>query len=91
MTMAQALNDALKVEMRQNSDIVVLGEDVAKLGGVFRVTDGLLDEFGAERVLDTPLSEVGIIGSAIGMCLYGLRPVAKSSLQTLFILRSIRS
>ena len=77
MTMAQALNDALKVEMRRNPDIVVLGEDVAKLGGVFRVTDGLLDEFGAARVLDTPLSEVAIIGSAIGMCLYGLRPVAE--------------
>src|SRR5262245_13198723 len=77
MTMVQALNDALKVEMRRNSDVVVLGEDVARLGGVFRVTDGLLDEFGADRVLDTPLSEVGIIGSAIGMCLYGLRPVAE--------------
>jgi pyruvate dehydrogenase E1 component subunit beta len=77
MTMAQALNDALKVEMRRNRDIVVLGEDVAKLGGVFRVTDGLLNEFGADRVLDTPLSEVAIIGSAIGMCLYGLRPVVE--------------
>jgi 2-oxoisovalerate dehydrogenase E1 component beta subunit len=77
MNMAQALNHALKVEMRRNPDIVVLGEDVAKLGGVFRVTDGLLDEFGAARVLDTPLSEVAIIGSAIGMCLYGLRPVAE--------------
>ena len=77
MNMAQALNDALKVEMRLNADIVVLGEDVAKLGGVFRVTDGLLDQFGIDRVLDTPLSEVGIIGSAIGMCLYGLRPVAE--------------
>src|SRR5262245_18727452 len=77
MTMVQALNDALKVEMRRNTDIVVLGEDVAKLGGVFRVTDGLLDEFGAARVLDTPLSEVAIIGATIGMSLYGLRPVAE--------------
>jgi pyruvate dehydrogenase E1 component beta subunit len=77
MNMAQALNDALKLEMRRNPDIVLLGEDVARLGGVFRITEGLLDEFGADRVLDTPLSEVGIIGSAIGMCLYGLRPVAE--------------
>ncbi len=77
MNMAQAINDALKIEMRRNLDIVVLGEDVGKLGGVFRVTEGLLDEFGDERVLDTPLSEVGIIGSAIGMALYGLRPVAE--------------
>jgi len=77
MNTAQAINDALKSEMRRNPDIVVLGEDVGKLGGVFRITEGLLDEFGAERVLDTPLSEVGIIGAAIGMTLYGLRPVAE--------------
>jgi 2-oxoisovalerate dehydrogenase E1 component beta subunit len=77
MNMAQSLNQALKSEMRRNTDIVVLGEDVAVLGGVFRITEGLLDEFGADRVLDTPLSEVGVIGSAIGMALYGLRPVAE--------------
>src|SRR5690242_14762139 len=77
MNMAQAINDALKTEMRRSLDVVLLGEDVARLGGVFRVTDGLLDEFGAARVLDTPLSEAGIIGSAIGMTLYGLRPVAE--------------
>ena len=75
--MAQAINDGLKAEMRRNPDVIVLGEDVARLGGVFRVTDGLLEEFGADRVLDTPLSESGIIGSAIGMCLYGLRPIAE--------------
>src|SRR5437762_10986720 len=77
MNMAQALNDALKVEMRKNLGIVVLGEEIAKLGGVFRVTDGLLDEFGADRVLDTPLNEAGIVGSAIGMALYGLRPAVE--------------
>ena len=75
--MAQAINDALKSEMRRNEDIVVLGEDVARLGGVFRVTDGLLQQFGNRRVLDTPLNETGIIGSAIGMALYGLRPIAE--------------
>lgn len=77
MNMAQAINSALKFEMRRNSDMVILGEDVAKLGGVFRITEGILDEFGADRIVDTPLSEVGVIGSAIGMALYGLRPVAE--------------
>jgi pyruvate dehydrogenase E1 component beta subunit len=71
----QAVNDALRIEMRRDSRIVVLGEDVGKFGGVFRATTGLFDEFGPDRVFDTPLSEAGIIGSAIGMALYGLRPV----------------
>ncbi len=75
MTMVQALNDALRHEMRLDDRVVLLGEDVGKVGGVFRVTQGLMDEFGEERVIDTPLSENGIIGSAIGMAMYGLRPV----------------
>lgn len=61
--------------MEHDPDVVVLGEDVGKAGGVFRVTSGLADKFGEARVIDTPLSEVGIIGTAIGMALYGLRPV----------------
>ncbi len=75
MTMVQALNDALRTEMKQDDRVVLLGEDVGKVGGVFRVTAGLQDEFGEERVIDTPLAEGGIIGTAIGMALYGLRPV----------------
>jgi 2-oxoisovalerate dehydrogenase E1 component beta subunit len=71
----QAVNDALRLEMRRDSRVVVLGEDVGKFGGVFRATSGLYEEFGAERVIDTPLAEAGIIGSAIGMALYGLKPV----------------
>ena len=71
----QAVNDALRVEMRRNPDVVVLGEDVGKFGGVFRATQGLYDEFGADRVIDTPLAESGIIGTAVGMALYGLKPV----------------
>jgi 2-oxoisovalerate dehydrogenase E1 component beta subunit len=71
----QAVNDALRIEMRRDSRVVVLGEDVGKFGGVFRATTGLYDEFGPDRVFDTPLAEAGIIGSAIGMALYGLRPV----------------
>jgi 2-oxoisovalerate dehydrogenase E1 component beta subunit len=61
--------------MRVDSRVVVLGEDIGKFGGVFRATTGLYDEFGADRVIDTPLAEAGIVGTAIGMALYGLRPV----------------
>lgn len=75
MNMVQAINDALRHEMRRDNRVVILGEDVGKVGGVFRVTQGLFDEFGDERVIDTPLSEGGIIGTAIGMALYGLVPV----------------
>lgn len=75
MTMAQAINDALRTSMRDDDRVVVLGEDVANVGGVFRVTAGLLDEFGESRVIDTPLAEGGIVGASIGMALYGLRPV----------------
>lgn len=75
MNMVDAINDALRFEMRRDSRVVILGEDVGKVGGVFRVTKGLFDEFGDERVIDTPLSEGGIIGAAIGMALYGLVPV----------------
>ena len=73
--MVQAINGALRDEMRRDDRIVVLGEDVGKVGGVFRVTAGLWDEFGDDRVIDTPLSEGGIVGTAIGMALYGLLPV----------------
>ena len=75
MNIIQAVNDALRIEMAREPKVVVLGEDVGKFGGVFRATSGLYDEFGAERVIDTPLAEGGIIGTAIGMALYGLRPV----------------
>jgi pyruvate dehydrogenase E1 component beta subunit len=75
MNMVQAINDALRIEMRRDPRVVVLGEDVGKVGGVFRVTQGLFDEFGSDRVIDTPLSEGGIIGAAAGMALYGMRPV----------------
>jgi len=71
----QAVNDALRLEMKRDNRVVVLGEDVGKFGGVFRATSGLFDEFGPDRVIDTPLAEAGIIGAAIGMALYGLRPV----------------
>jgi len=75
MNLVQAVNDALKVEMRRDPRVVVLGEDVGRFGGVFRATVGLQEEFGADRCIDTPLAESGIIGTAIGMALYGMRPV----------------
>jgi len=77
MTMVQAIQDAMRVALREDPRVVVLGEDVGKNGGVFRVTEGLQAEFGAERVSDTPLAENGIVGGAIGMALYGMRPIAE--------------
>jgi 2-oxoisovalerate dehydrogenase E1 component beta subunit len=67
MNMVQAINDGLRLEMRRDPRVIVMGEDVGKVGGVFRVTAGLYDEFGDDRVIDTPLSEGGIVGTAIGM------------------------
>jgi 2-oxoisovalerate dehydrogenase E1 component beta subunit len=75
ITMVQAVNDALREEMAADDDVVILGEDVGINGGVFRCTADLAEQFGEERVIDTPLSESGILGSAIGMAMYGLKPV----------------
>ena len=75
LTLVQAVRDGLKSEMERDDDVIVLGEDVGKNGGVFRATEGLYDEFGDERVIDTPLAESGIVGTSIGMAAYGLRPV----------------
>ncbi len=77
LNIVQAINMGLKEEMERDKDVVVLGEDVGKDGGVFRVTEGLFERFGAERVIDTPLAELGIIGAAVGMALYGIKPVAE--------------
>jgi pyruvate dehydrogenase E1 component beta subunit len=77
MTMVQAIQDALRVALREDPSVVLLGEDVGVNGGVFRVTEGLQAEFGEERVTDTPLAENGIVGTAIGMAIGGLRPVAE--------------
>ena len=77
LNMVQAINLALKEEMERDDSVIIMGEDVGRDGGVFRVTEGLYEKFGAERVMDTPLSESGIVGTAIGMAAYGLRPVAE--------------
>jgi pyruvate dehydrogenase E1 component beta subunit len=77
LTLVQAVRDALADEMDRDENVLVLGEDVGVNGGVFRATDGLLETFGADRVMDTPLAESGIVGTAIGMASEGLRPVAE--------------
>lgn len=75
LTLIQAVNDALRVAMKQDERVVVLGEDVGVDGGVFRATEGLIETYGATRVIDAPLSEGGIVGAAIGMAASGLRPI----------------
>ncbi|HET6635863.1 MAG TPA: alpha-ketoacid dehydrogenase subunit beta, partial [Streptomyces sp.] len=77
MPIAKALNSSLRKAMEDDPKVLVMGEDVGKLGGVFRVTDGLQKDFGEDRVIDTPLAESGIIGTAIGLALRGYRPVAE--------------
>ncbi|MFC8273893.1 alpha-ketoacid dehydrogenase subunit beta [Streptomyces sp. NPDC057271] len=76
-TMAQALQRAMRDAMAEDPTVHVMGEDVGTLGGVFRVTDGLAKEFGEDRCTDTPLAEAGILGTAVGMAMYGLRPVVE--------------
>ncbi len=77
MNLVQAINDALRTEMRRDERRVILGEDIGRFGGVFRATAGLFEEFGEGRVIDTPLAEGGIVGTAVGMAMNGLRPVAE--------------
>lgn len=82
LNMVEGLNLALDQAMDQDDRVLVMGEDVARTGGVFRVTAGLLDKYGDERVIDTPLSEAGIVGTAIGMAVYGLLPVVEIQFDT---------
>ena len=77
MTLLGAINDAMATEMRNDDRVVVFGEDVGKKGGVFGTTAGIQEEFGVDRCFDTPLSECGIIGTGVGMALYGMRPIAE--------------
>jgi pyruvate dehydrogenase E1 component beta subunit len=77
MNIVEAVNDAMRTEMRRDETVMVLGEDVGRSGGVFRATEGLQKLFGEDRVVDTPLSESGIVGSAIGLALFGMRPIAE--------------
>jgi 2-oxoisovalerate dehydrogenase E1 component beta subunit len=77
LTISRALNEGLRKAMENDPKVLIMGEDVGKLGGVFRVTDGLAKDFGEDRVIDTPLAESGIVGTAIGLALRGYRPICE--------------
>jgi 2-oxoisovalerate dehydrogenase E1 component beta subunit len=77
MTYLQAISDAMRQEMRQDERVLVMGEDIGVFGGAFKVTDGFIDEFGPSRVMDTPLAESGIVGTAVGAAVVGLRPICE--------------
>src|SRR5919199_2971648 len=77
VTLGKALNMGLRAAMEADPKVIVMGEDVGKLGGVFRITDGLQKDFGEHRVLDTPLAESGIVGTAVGLAIRGYRPVCE--------------
>jgi len=77
LLLVEAVNDALHTEMARDDDVLVMGEDVGRAGGVFRATAGLRDRFGADRCVDTPLAEAGILGTAVGLCMAGWKPVTE--------------
>ena len=77
LSMVEAINDAFHVELARDDSVLVMGEDVGRAGGVFRATAGLRERFGADRCVDTPLAEAGILGTAIGLCMAGWRPVTE--------------
>jgi pyruvate/2-oxoglutarate/acetoin dehydrogenase E1 component len=77
MTYLQAISDGMRQEMRQDERVLVMGEDIGVFGGAFKVTDGFIDEFGPSRVMDTPLAESGIVGTAVGAAVVGLRPICE--------------
>ena len=77
LTLVEAVNDALHTELARDGDVMVLGEDVGRAGGVFRATAGLRDRFGPDRCVDTPLAEAGLLGGAVGLCMAGWRPVVE--------------
>src|SRR5205823_11115992 len=77
LTLVEAVNDALHTELERDDDVMVLGEDVGRAGGVFRATAGLRERFGPDRCVDTPLAEAGLLGGAVGLCMAGWRPVVE--------------
>jgi pyruvate dehydrogenase E1 component beta subunit len=83
LTLVQAINLALIQEMEADPEVVILGQDVGVNGGVFRVTEGLQQRFGADRVVDTPLAESGIVGTAIGLAMAGMKPVPEIQFERL--------
>jgi len=80
MGLGKAINEGLRRALAENPKVLLIGEDIGTLGGVFRVTEGLKDQFGGDRVIDSPLAESGIVGSAIGLAMRGYRPVCEIQL-----------
>lgn len=91
MTIAKAINEGLRASLKSNPKSLLMGEDIGHLGGVYRVTDGLIKEFGADRVVDSPLAESGIVGTAIGLALRGYFPVCEIQFDASSIRLSTRS
>ncbi len=85
LLMVEAINDALHVELERDDAVMVMGEDVGRSGGVFRATAGLRERFGADRCVDTPLAEAGILGTAIGLCMAGWRPVDRDAVRRVLV------
>src|SRR2546421_5700891 len=77
LTLSRGLNEGLRKALEDDPKVLIMGEDVGRLGGVFRVTDGLQKDFGEDRIIDTPLAESGIVGTAIGLAIRGFRPVCE--------------
>ena len=77
LSIVEAVNDAFHVELARDDAVMVMGEDVGRAGGVFRATAGLRDHFGPSRCVDTPLAEAGILGTAVGLCMAGFRPICE--------------
>src|SRR5947209_20089735 len=88
LTYLQAISAALRDELRADERVLVMGEDIGVFGGAFKVTDGFIDEFGPDRVMDTPLAESGIIGTAIGAAVVGMRPVCEMQFSDFISCRS---
>ncbi len=84
-TLVEAVNDGLHTEMERDPSVMVMGEDVGTLGGVFRATAGLRDRFGSDRCVDTPLAEAGILGAAVGLAMAGFRPVCRDAVRRLLL------
>src|ERR1043165_7695159 len=77
LSIVEAINDAFHVELERDANVLVMGEDVGRAGGVFRATAGLRDRFGPDRCFDSPLAEAGLLGAAVGLCMAGWRPVCE--------------
>ena len=91
ITYLEAISQALRDEMRRDPDVILLGEDIGVFGGAFKITRGFIDEFGAERVIDTPIAESGFVGAACAAAIEGLRPVVEFQFADFIVCASIRS